>query len=171
MNTQLIALIPFCLLLSACHQPKKDPHTFDPIFLSYQTEIEAVGKQIETQNSEVAKSEASLTSLEEGSNDRLSILEAVFEKQQKISKLHERKRYLLIKIAERKLNDQKTYRAAFENGKAWPDDLEVKNFEIEKAMEIKRGQEWSPLVRIKELLPDEKAKPAGAEVEEKESHE
>ena len=162
MVVRLIFLIS--VLLLGCDREESNPELRDPIFGDMVRKTEESRRKVEQAKRELEDLRKDL--LEAGvQNGEIKVRRsAVFDKTQELDKLEQNLKYLEMQVDSRKKYARKSYKAAFNAKKDWPDPEEFRLYKIHlKLVEIPKSYDETHHNRLMERKPATKEVPQKAE--------
>lgn len=136
------------LTLSGCKKPLLNPENTDPIYNDIKKEVDSSLKDARASKKEVEDAKLALQKSRIRTDEREMNMEIYFNAQKKYEKQAEKYRYLVLKLESRKREAQKSYKAAYDQDKPWPDKEEFNMYLTDKRLK-QAPREWSPERRIK----------------------
>lgn len=138
------------LMILGCKKPDPNPELKDFIYNDLTSSLEIATKALESERKTFAGYKKELAEVVPQSGQNKIAMKHLEESQAKINFLEQEKTYLELKVEARKKIARKAYLIAFEKQLPWPDQNELKSYELEKKFRTAK-KTWDVKSRIKEL--------------------
>jgi hypothetical protein len=126
--SQLALLLMVILTLVGCRREDPNPENMDPIYKDLKTRADSYQKEVEESKKSIDELRKALEKAEPRSIELKNIAKDLAKSQAKYEGAEQLARYYKIRAERRRLMGRKAYRAAFAQGKEWPDPHEYSDY-------------------------------------------